>query len=185
MDKKVNFIAMEEGTRNDYDLVFQHEAENGRNLLDRILIWLKMMEGESPYKISRLEHDLQTATRAENDGADNETIVCALLHDIGDVLAPTNHSQVAAALLRPYVSDKNYWIVLHHGLFQGYYWMHHYDKDRDARDKLKDHPYYDACVEFCARWDQVSFDPNYDTYPLEHFIPMLKKVFSKEPASFV
>ena len=112
-------------------------------------------------------------------------IVCALLHDIGDVLAPTNHAQVAAALLRPYVSEKNYWIVLHHGLFQGYYWMHHYDKDRDARDKLKDHPYYEACVEFCARWDQVSFDPNYDTYSLEHFIPVLKEVFSKEPASFV
>jgi len=185
MSKKVDFTAMEDGTRSDYDLVFEHDAENGRNLLNRILIWLKMMEGESPYKISRLDHVLQTATRAEKDGADNEMIVCALLHDIGDVLAPTNHAQVAAALLRPYVSEKNYWIVLHHGLFQGYYWMHHYDKDRDARDKLKDHPYYEACVEFCARWDQVSFDPNYDTYPLEHFIPMLKEVFSKEPASFV
>lgn len=185
MSKKVDFTAMEDGTRSDYDLVFEHDAENGRNLLNRILIWLKMMEGESPYKISRLDHVLQTATRAEKDGADNEMIVCALLHDIGDVLAPTNHAQVAAALLRPYVSEKNYWIVLHHGLFQGYYWMHHYDKDRDARDKLKDHPYYEACVEFCARWDQVSFDPNYDTYPLEHFIPVLKEVFSKEPASFV
>jgi|TARA_B110000438_G_scaffold55451_1_gene55503 predicted HD phosphohydrolase len=185
MSKKVDFTAMEDGTRSDYDLVFEHDAENGRNLLNRILIWLKMMEGESPYKISRLDHVLQTATRAEKDGADNEMIVCALLHDIGDVLAPTNHAQVAAALLRPYVSEKNYWIVLHHGLFQGYYWMHHYDKDRDARDKLKDHPYYEACVEFCARWDQVSFDPNYDTYSLEHFIPVLKEVFSKEPASFV
>ena len=185
MSKKVDFTAMEDGTRSDYDLVFEHDAENGRNLLNRILIWLKMMEGESPYKISRLDHVLQTATRAEKDGADNEMIVCALLHDIGDVLAPTNHAQVAAALLRPYVSEKNYWIVLHHGLFQGYYWMHHYDKDRDARDKLKDHPYYEACVEFCASWDQVSFDPNYDTYPLEHFIPVLKEVFSKEPASFV
>ena len=185
MSKKVDFTAMEDGTRSDYDLVFEHDAENGRNLLNRILIWLKMMEGESPYKISRLDHVLQTATRAEKDGADNEMIVCALLHDIGDVLAPTNHAQVAAALLRPYVSEKNYWIVLHHGLFQGYYWMHHYDKDRDARDKLKDHPYYEACVEFCARWDQVSFDPGYDTYSLEHFIPVLKEVFSKEPASFV
>ena len=185
MSKKVDFTAMEDGTRSDYDLVFEHDAENGRNLLNRILIWLKMMEGESPYKISRLDHVLQTATRAEKDGADYEMIVCALLHDIGDVLAPTNHAQVAAALLRPYVSEKNYWIVLHHCLFQGYYWMHHYDKDRDARDKLKDHPYYEACVEFCARWDQVSFDPNYDTYSLEHFIPVLKEVFSKEPASFV
>ena len=176
---------MDEGTREDYDLIASHDSENIKGLLKRVIQWLKMMDGDSPYRISRLQHCLQTATRAEKDGADKETIVCALLHDIGDVISPSNHSQVSAALLRPYVSEKNYWIVLNHGLFQGYYWMHHYDKDRDARDKLKDHPYYEACVEFCARWDQVSFDPNYDTYSLEHFIPVLKEVFSKEPASFV
>ena len=129
---------MDEGTREDYDLIASHDSENIKGLLKRVIQWLKMMDGDSPYRISRLQHCLQTATRAEKDGADKETIVCALLHDIGDVISPSNHSQVSAALLRPYVSEKNYWIVLNHGLFQGYYWMHHYNKDRNLRDKYKD-----------------------------------------------
>ena len=110
---------MDEGTREDYDLIASHDSENIKGLLKRVIQWLKMMDGDSPYRISRLQHCLQTATRAEKDGADKETIVCALLHDIGDVISPSNHSQVSAALLRPYVSEKNYWIVLNHGLFQG------------------------------------------------------------------
>jgi predicted HD phosphohydrolase len=112
-------------------------------------------------------------------------VVCALLHDIGDVIAPANHSQAAAALLRPYVSDKNYWIVLNHGLFQGYYWMHHYDQDRNARDQLQGHEYYQACVDFCANWDQASFDPDYDTLPLDHFIPLIHQLFSRTPSAWV
>jgi predicted HD phosphohydrolase len=116
-----------------------------------------------------------------NDGADDETVVCALLHDIGDVIAPANHSQAAAALLKPYVSETNYWIVLHHGLFQGYYWMHHYGEDRNSRDALKNSPYYEACVEFCERWDQKSFDPKFETRSLEHFLPVLKRVFLDHP----
>ena len=133
-------------------------------------------------QISRLDHCLQTATRAENDGADDETVVCALLHDIGDIISPANHSQAAAALLKPYVSEKNYWIVLHHGLFQGYYWMHHYGEDRNSRDALKTSPYYEACLEFCERWDQKSFDPEFETKSLEHSLPVLKRAFSRPPA---
>ena len=172
---------MDKGTRDDYDLISIHDSENERNLVSRVIEWLKMMDGESPYKISRLQHCLQTATRAEEDGADTETIVCALLHDIGDVISPSNHSQVSAALLRPYISEKNYWIVLNHGLFQGYYWMHHYDKDRNLRDQYKDHPYYQDCIDFCANWDQKSFDPEYKTKSLEYFVPMIEQIFSKEP----
>ena len=120
---------MDQGTREDYDLTAIHDSKNERNLSKRVIQWLQMMDGDSPYQISRLQHSLQTATRAEEDGADVETIVCALLHDIGDVISPSNHSQVSAALLRPsYINEKNYWIVLHHGIFQGYYWMHHYEK---------------------------------------------------------
>ena len=162
MSDKVSFTAMEHASRADYDLVFEHDTENMRAQAARVIEWLKMMDGNSPYQVSRLEHCLQTATRAQRDGADDETIVCALLHDIGDVIAPANHSQAAAALLRPYVSDKNYWIVLTHGLFQGYYWMHHYDEDRNLRDQHKDHPYYQDCIDFCAKWDQKSFDPDYE-----------------------
>ena len=185
MSKKVKFTSMDHGTRDDYDLVAMHDSENARNMAKRVIEWLKMMDGDSPYQISRLQHCLQTATRAENDGADTETIVCALLHDIGDVLSPVNHSQASAAILRPYISEKNYWIVLNHGLFQGYYWMHHYDEDRNLRDQHKDHPYYQDCIDFCAKWDQKSFDPDYEEKPLNHFIPMIEEIFSREPRSFV
>ena len=185
MAEKVSFVAMEHGTRVDYDLVFAHDRDNAAGQAGRVIQWLESMGGDSPYRISRLAHSLQTATRAERDGADEETIVCALLHDVGDVLVPTNHSQVAAALLRPYVSEKNHWIVEHHGLFQGYYWFHHYGQDRNARDRFRDHPHYNACVEFCARWDQTSFDPDYDTLPLEHFVPLVEALFARQPKEFV
>lgn len=185
MTKQVDFTAMEHATRADYDLVFAHDKENIATQAERVISWLRMMDGDSPYQISRLDHCLQTATRAENDGADDETIACALLHDIGDVIAPANHSQAAAALLRPYVSDKNYWIVLNHGLFQGYYWMHHYDQDRNSRDQLKHHPYYQNCIDFCASWDQPSFDPEFKTQPLEHFIPLIQHLFARTPKPLV
>ena len=136
------------------------------------------------YQVDRYTHSLQSATRAERDGADEETIVCALLHDIGDVLAPNNHSEVAAEILRPYVSERNYWIVRHHGLFQGYYYFQHINKDRNVRDRYKDHSHYQACIDFCQKWDQCSFDPNYDTLPLEHFEPMLKRVFQQPRNTF-
>ena len=180
MTDQVSFTRMLDGTRADYDLVFAHDAEAAAGQAERVLGWLRSMNGPSPYRISRLEHSLQSATRAERDGADEETVVCALLHDIGDVLSPANHSQVAAAVLRPYVSERSYWIVRHHGLFQGYYWMHHYGEDRNARDRYRDHEHYDACVEFCERWDQSSFDPAYRSQPLEHFVPMVRALFAEQ-----
>lgn len=182
MSKTVVFTAMEHGTQADYDLVFAHDAANAALQADRVLGWLQQMDGDSPYQISRLEHCLQTATRAENDNADDETIACALLHDIGDILAPTNHSQVAAALLAPYVSAKNHWIVKHHGLFQGYYWFEFDGLDPNARERLQGHQYYDACVDFCARWDQVSFDPKFDTQTLDHFEPLVRNLFAQKPS---
>ena len=184
MKKIVEFTAMEHATKADYDLVFAHDAENASHQSERIMSWLREMDGDSPYQISRLDHCLQTATRAERDGADNETIVCALLHDIGDVLAPANHSQAAAALLAPYVSKKNHWIVKYHGLFQGYYWFEHYDLDKNERDRFSEHEFYQDCVNFCADWDQASFDPEYDTLPLEHFEPLVHEIFAREPGQF-
>lgn len=185
MNRKVTFTAMDHGTREDYDLVEIHDARNAAELADRVLGWLRSMDGDSPYRISRLGHSLQTATRAERDGADDETIACALLHDIGDVISPRNHSEASAALLAPYVSEKNHWIVKHHGLFQGYYWLHHYGEDRNARDRYREHGHYQACVEFCARWDQVSFDPSYSSYPLEHYEPLVRELFARTPRPFL
>ena len=182
--QKVSFTAMEHGTQADYDLVMKDEGSKKDELADRVLGWLREMDTESPYHITRLGHSLQTATRAERDGADEETIVCALLHDIGDILAPDNHSEAAAALLAPYVSEKNHWIIKHHGIFQGYYWFEFIGQDKNAREKYKDHKYYQDCVDFCANWDQTSFDPDYDTLPLEHFEPMVRRLFDREPRSF-
>ena len=181
---KVSFTAMDHGTRADYDLVFAHDAENAAGQAERVIGWLRAMDGDSPYQVSRLEHCLQTATRAEQDGADEETVVCALLHDLGDVLGPCNHSQIAAAVLRPYVSEKNYWVVKHHGLFQGYYWMEHYEQDKNARDRYRDHPFYQDCVDFCARWDQCSFDPAYASKPLES-LSHGETAVARKPQTFV
>ena len=180
MGEKVSYTAMEHGTQSDCDIVIAHFDEHIGKFADQVMDWLRQLDGESPYQISRLEHCLQTATRAERDGADEETIVCALLHDIGDVLAPANHSQVAAALLAPYVSEKNLWIVKHHGLFQGYYYFQFMGLDRNAREKYKEHPHYQACVDFCAMWDQPSFDPKYESRPLEYFEPMVRALFAPE-----
>jgi len=181
MVAKVSYTAMEFGTQQDCDIVNAHYDARMANFADQILDWLRQMDGESPYQVSRLEHCLQTATRAENDGADEESIVCALLHDIGDILAPANHSLVAAALLAPYVCEKNYWIVKHHGLFQGYYYFQFLGQDREAREMYRKHPHYQACVDFCANWDQPSFDPEYEAQPLEHFEPMVRALFAREP----
>ena len=130
------------------------------------------------YQVDRYTHSLQSATRAESDGADEETVVCALLHDLGDVIAPDNHSEVIASILRPYISVKNHWVLKHHGLFQGYYYFHHIGGDRNARERYKDHPFYQDCVDFCEKWDQTSFDPDYPTLPLEYSEPMVRKVLT-------
>ncbi|MEM7281604.1 MAG: HD domain-containing protein [Pseudomonadota bacterium] len=184
MHEKVTFTAMEHGTRDDYELVSRHDAQERSLFPGRVMQWLSSMDGPSPYLISRLDHSLQSATRAERDNASDDTVLMALLHDIGDVLCPANHSQVAAALLRPYISKKNHWIVLHHGLFQGYYYFHHLDMDRDVRERYRGHEYYDDCVAFCHNWDQTSFDPKYKSYPLEHFEPLIHQILGQEPKSF-
>ena len=135
------------------------------------------------YQVSRLEHSLQAATRALKDGASEEMIVATLLHDIGDDLAPLNHSEYAAAVLRPYVSEKTYWIMQKHGEFQMFYYAHHLGGNRNARDKYKGHKYYDDCVDFCERWDQTSFDPKYKSLKLDDFEPLIKKIFNRKPYS--
>jgi len=179
---KVQFTEMKHGSKEDYELLSKFEKEYAEKLPDRILeALLNLGDSMDGYQVSRLEHSLQSATRAERDGADEEMIVATLLHDIGDSLAPFNHSQLVASVLRPYVSEKVYWIMLHHGLFQEYYYAHHIGRDRNARDQFKDHQYYQEAVDFCERWDQKSFDPEYQSFPLEHFEPMVRNVFSKEP----
>ena len=179
MSDVVSFTQMKDGTAEDYQLLGRLESEEMKSFPDRVLGWLRTMEGSAGYQVTRLEHSLQAATRAHRAGEDEETVVCALLHDIGDHLAPANHSEVAAAVLRPFVSEKNYWIVKHHGVFQGYYYFHHFGMDPNARDQWKDHPYYQPTIDFCENYDQISFDPAYDSKPLTFFEPMVRRVLDE------
>jgi len=171
----VTFTRMDEGTRDDYRLTRVEESEMIASFPDKVLGWLKEMDVPSVYRVSRYEHSLQAATRAHRAGEEDEMLVAALLHDVGDVLAPANHSEVAAAMLRPYVSHRVYWIIKHHGLFQTYFYNHHFGEDRNLRDQYKDHEWYDDTVRFCAEYDQVSFDPKYNSEDLEFFEPMVRR----------
>ncbi|MFE3001049.1 HD domain-containing protein [Nocardia sp. NPDC059246] len=148
-----------------------------------VLEQLELLKQEQPTAagVDRYTHSLQTASRALHDGADEETVVCALLHDVGDTLAPNNHAEMAAAILRPFVSERNYWVIKYHDLFQGYYFYHMLGKDRMLRDAYRDSPHFKACVRFCERWDQRSFDPAYPTESLNRFLPMVRDLFDRTP----
>ena len=176
----VKFRQMKDGTKEEYLFLTKHEDEYAKGLPDRILQALENLENTlSGYQVSRLEHSLQSATRAEADGADEEMIVAALIHDLGDDLAPHNHSQYAASILRPYVRPEVTWVINQHGLFQNFYYAHHLGGDPNEREYLKDHPWYQSCVDFCEKWDQSSFDPDYPTKPLSYFEPMVRRIFTR------
>ncbi len=180
MSKIVNFRRMEDGTREDYQLLEVYEREFAASLPDRVLEALKKLDSSlAGYPVTRLEHSLQAATRALRDGADDELIVAALIHDVGDELAPYNHAEVASAILRPYVRAEVTWIVEQHGLFQSYYYAHHSGGNRHGRDRFLDHPWYQACKDFCANWDQNSFDPTYQWEPLSRFEPLVRSIFTR------
>lgn len=175
----VSWTRMEDGTAEDWALLEEKERAFNADHVDRVLAQLKMLDVDwGGYRVTRYEHSLQSATLAYRDGADEEMVVAALLHDIGDILSPYNHSEAAAALLKPYVSERVHWIIKHHGLFQGYYYNHFLGGDRNARDMHKDHPFYQDCIYFCANYDQNAFDPDYDTQPLEFFEPMVRRVLA-------
>ena len=178
----VSFHRMEDGTREDYELLERAERGYVLALPDRVLAALGKLDQSLPgYPVSRLEHSLQAATRALKDGADDELIVAALIHDVGDDLAPYNHSEIAAGIIRPYVRAQVTWIVEQHGLFQTYYYAHHSGRDRNAREKFSGHPWYQACKDFCAEWDQCSFDPGYPSQPLRAFESRVREIFSRPP----
>lgn len=172
----VSFTRMDQGTPEDYALL--NRLAPRCNPSDECLRMLGMLKGDKHgLQVDRYEHSLQSATRALRDNADNETIVCALLHDIGDVIALKNHAQFIAAVMRPYISEKNHWILKHHAIFQGYYYFHCIGLNRNARNAFLEHPYYQDCVNFCEKYDMPSFDPHYDTMPLDRFEPLVHKLF--------
>jgi len=180
--KTVDFTQMKDGTKEEYLALAEHEKIYAGLTADRVLAELRT-QGEdsiSGYKITRLQHGLQSATRAYNEKADIDWIVGALLHDIGDGLAPQNHDRFSAEVIRPSVREEVSWVVEHHGIFQMVYYAHHYGWDKNARDEFKDHPHFEACAEFCERWDQASFDPDFPTKDLDFFEPMVREVFTRK-----
>jgi predicted HD phosphohydrolase len=175
--EKVSFIKMADGTPAEYEFLNKLEKQYCRGLADRLLKALRQLEHSlSGYRINRLEHSLQSATRAYRAGESEEMIVAALFHDIGDELAPYSHSEMAAAILRPFVSEKIHWIIKHHGVFQMYYYAHHCGGNRDSREIYKQHKWYQDAVDFCEKYDQNCFDPDYDSESLQFFEPLVRRI---------
>ena len=174
----VSYTRMTDMTEADLGLVNADSDADARELPNRLICAVAGLERfQGPLKVNRLEHSLQSATRAHRAGKDKEYVAAALLHDIGDALAPHSHGDLVAAVLRPFVSERVCWIVQKHALFQSYYYAHLMGEDRNARDRYLDHPYYEDCVEFCERFDQNCFDPEYASLPLEFFRPLVEEVF--------
>lgn len=175
---RATFRSFDESTPADWSVIVEQMDDFYAEVPDHILQQLRhLRDDQGGFPIDRLQHSLQTATRAERDGRDDEYVLCALLHDVGEGLAPTNHAAVAAAILAPFVSEANRWMLEHHTIFQGYYYWKHLGWDTNAREVFRSSPYFDHTEEFCAKFDQVSFDRDYATEPLEHFESLLRSFF--------
>ncbi len=185
-ETRARFRNFEEGTQEDWSLIATHFGQFASGVADRVLTHLKLLDGDyGGFPIDRMQHCLQTATRAHRAGRSESYVVMALLHDIGDTLGSYNHPDVAAAIIKPFVSEEEHWICAHHGAFQGHYYFHFLGMDRNARDAFRASPYYDACEEFCRLYDQAAFDPDYDTLPLEFFEPMVRRVMARPQRSML
>ena len=175
---EITFTSLGAGTREEYQ--YLETTDHGTDMLvEELLALFRTTDRDNGYALNPMQHALQTATRALRDQASDEWVVAALFHDIADVISPTNHARVAAEILRPYVPANIHWAVAHHSVFQGFYYWHHVGKDRNAREVYRDHAYFNDCAMFCEKWDQISFDPDYDTLPLAAFMPIIERVFKR------
>jgi len=181
---KAQFTHMKDGSAEDWKIIGAEAKNSFNELPERIIKHLMLLEGDDGgYAVDRLTHSLQTATLAHKDGKDEEYVICALLHDIGDTLGPSNHADVAATILEPFISEENHWMVKHHAIFQGYYFFEYLGLDRNLRDQYLEHPYYEKTLEFIEKYDAPAFDPEMETYPLSFFEPMLRSVLAKPKRS--
>ena len=174
------WTSFDTASKADFEALKDYDDAFNAGLVDRLLEALRQLdEPDTAYPINRYQHSLQCATRAHAAGEPEDLVVAALLHDLGDTLAPFNHSELAAAIVKPYVSERTHWIIRHHGVFQGWYYAHHWGGDQNARDRFRGSPHWEACRTFCHDYDQAAFDPEYPTKPLEFFEPMLRRVFAR------
>ena len=178
-EDRASFRAMTEGTQEDWLKIASAAVSFNKDLPNRVLAHLRLLEGDcGGFPVDRMTHSLQSATLAHRDGMDEEYVVCALLHDIGDTLASHNHAELGATILKPFVSEENHWMLEHHAIFQGYYFFHYLGLERDMREQFRGHPCFEQTAMFCARHDQNAFDPSYDTMPLSAFVPMLQRAMA-------
>jgi predicted HD phosphohydrolase len=176
---RAGFSSMAQSTAEDWSLIAVHARRFERKLADRVLTHLQLLKGRARgFPVDRFQHSLQTATHAFKSGEDEEYVVCALLHDIGDTIGTLNHADIAAAILKPFVSRENLWMIENHTIFQGYYYLNHFGRDRNSRDQFKDHPCFQKTVDFCEKYDNTAFDPKMRSMPLKAFEPMVRRVFA-------
>jgi len=178
--ERASFTSIQSSSEADWKLIGGQFSAYARQLPDRVLDHLRLLDGDfGGFPVDRLTHSLQTATLAHRDGRDEEYVICALLHDIGDTLGSLNHPDIAAAILKPFVSEENHWMVEKHGIFQGHYFFHHLGMNRDMREQFRGLPWFERTAEFCAIYDAAAFDPKGETLPLDFFEPMLRRVFAE------
>ena len=178
--EQMHFRRMDAGTDADFAVLAHVHEQNVAALPDLLMGMLTRLHADAAYPVDRCEHSLQAATRALRDGRDEEYVVCALLHDIGESLGPFNHGDIVAAVLRPFISEANHWMLAHHPVFQVYFYGQHLGIDPNERDAYRDSPYFDRTAEFCALYDEVSFDAAYDSEPMSTFEPMVRRVLHKD-----
>ncbi len=180
-ETRTTFTNFEESTADDWAKIVPQLKITQSMVADRVIGLLQDLASDhGGFPVDRLEHSLQTATRAERDNRDDEYILCALLHDIGDTLAPYNHPSIAAGILKPFVSEANHFMVAKHGVFQGYYFWDYIGMDGNARDEYRDSPWFDYTAEFCHLYDQAAFDASYRSNPLEHYKPLIRQFLTPE-----
>ena len=180
MNARATFVRMQDSTREDWQTIGGEFMHFVSGLPERVVKHLQILQGDyGGFPVDRYTHSLQTATRALRDGRDDEYVVCALLHDIGDTLGSFNHPDIAAAILKPFVVEENHWMVQNHGIFQGHYFFHHIGLDRDMRENFRSHPNFDRTAEFCELYDNPAFDAKAETLPIEEFMPMLRRVMAQ------
>jgi predicted HD phosphohydrolase len=176
--RPTTFTRMDESTAEQWSVIGAETVANGARIAEHVLTLLRALGGITDgFAVDQLTHCLQTATRAERAGADDEMVVAALCHDIGKYVSISNHPAIAAEMLKPFVRDDVYHVIRVHQDFQGKHYYAHFGRDRDARERYRDEPWFDVAARFADDWDQVAFDPGYDTLPLEHFEGRLRRVF--------
>jgi predicted HD phosphohydrolase len=173
-----SFTSMDVSTLEDWTVIGTETVKNQSRVADRVLAMLESLrEVVDGFGVDQLTHCLQTATRAERAGADDELVVASLCHDIGKAVMVPNHPRIAAEILRPYVRPEVTAAIAAHQDFQGRHYYHHFGMDPDMRDRYRHEPWYDLAEKFADEWDQNSFDPDYPTESLAHFEPKVRAIF--------